>query len=408
MDGKLFEELDGLDIGDTNLLLDKDIKLSIDSFTRKRIEKSIKKKTGYYSENNIHKNKIKDILGTIIMKKNIALALSVGVILSLAGGGYAYAKAPIAYVSMDINPSVELGVNAFDKVVSVEAYNEDGKKILEGTNLLNSNVNDAVSTVISNSISDGYIKADGSSSIEITTSTDKESVATELDDSLKKAAEETLSDNKVEAEIESEKVTLARRDEARKLGITPGKLNLIQKLQELDPTISVEDYKFSSVKDIQKKTKELRKNNKFDETMIDNSISTEIDKDTNTDIVNEENTKEATLSKTTADSEGGTSVETKKNNNSSNNKDKKEENSNANEEKKTVTINEKQNNGKNVNSEDIINSSKEGNSSNSDVKKNGRSNSESKSNNGSSSKPDNSSDSLIQRIMRKVKIINKK
>ena len=62
------------------------------------------------------------------MRKKIALALAMGVILSSAGGAYAYAKAPVAYVSMDINPSVELGVNVFDNVVSVEAYNEDGKK----------------------------------------------------------------------------------------------------------------------------------------------------------------------------------------------------------------------------------------------------------------------------------------
>ena len=217
-------------------------------------------------KDNIIKDKINNILGGIFMKKKIALALSVGVILSLAGGGYAYAKTPVAYVSMDINPSVELGVNAFDKVVSVEAYNEDGEKILEGTDLVNSDIDDAVSTVISNAISEGYINEDGSSAIEITTSTDKENVATELDESLKEVADETLNENNVEAEVETENVALARRDEARKLGITPGKLNLIQKLQELDSTINVEDYKDSSVKDIQKKTKELRKNNKSDET----------------------------------------------------------------------------------------------------------------------------------------------
>lgn len=43
MDDRLFELLDDLNIRDTELLLDKDINLSLDSFTRKRIEKSIKK-----------------------------------------------------------------------------------------------------------------------------------------------------------------------------------------------------------------------------------------------------------------------------------------------------------------------------------------------------------------------------
>ncbi|MCE5221248.1 MAG: hypothetical protein LLF98_08260 [Clostridium sp.] len=391
MEDKLFEVLDNLNIRDTKLLLDKDINLSLDSSTRKRIERSIKKKTGYYNENNIIINKINNLLGGIFMKKRIALALSVGAILSLGGGTYAYAKTPVAYVSLDINPSVELGVNAFDKVVSVEAYNDDGEKVLEGTNLINYDIDNAVSTVISDAISDGYIHADGSSAIEITTSTDKEKVATELEESLKNVADETLNNNDVEAEVETEKVALARRDEARKLGITPGKLNLIQKLQAIDPTINVEDYKSSSVKDIQKKTKELRKNSKSDEVTIDNSTNTEINTDTNADVVTGESTQEGTLSKTSVDSEEATVIERERNSNCSNNKDnakkeedsnlnsKQEEKSNGNEEKKTTTTTtQKQNNGNNVNSQENNNSSNSEKSNSSNSKSNNNSSSQNK------------------------------
>jgi len=392
VEDKLFDILDDLNIRDTKLLLDDDINLLLDSSTRRSIEKSVKKKTGYYNKS----NKINNMLRDIFMKKKIALALSVGVILSLAGGGYAYAKTPVAYVSMDINPSVELGVNAFDNVVSVEAYNEDGEKILEGTDLVNADIEEAVSTVISNAISEGYIKEDGLSAIEITTSTDKYDVATELDKSLKEIAEETLNDNNVEAEIETQKVALVRRDEARKLGITPGKLNLIQKLQELDPTITVEDYKTSSVKDIQKKTKELRKNINSDETTIENSTNA----DMNADVV----TEDATPSKTSVDSDEATSVETEKgNSNVSNNKDnngnvkkeensnvnrKKEENNNVTDETKTTDVTtEKQNNSNNVKSQENNNSSKSEKSS--DLESNSNNSNSSKS--GSSEKSNSSS-----------------
>jgi len=175
----------------------------------------------------------------------------------------------------------QINVSVFDKVISIEAYNEDGKKIIEGIDLRNYNINNAIRTLVSHSISDGYIKEVGSSIIEITTSTDKEKVASKLDESLKEVADETLDKNEVKAEIETENVELARRDEARKLGITPGKLNLIQKLQDLDPTITVENYKDSSVKDIQKKAIELRKNSKVDGTTTDSNISS--------DAVTEEN-----------------------------------------------------------------------------------------------------------------------
>ena len=369
MENKLFEELDGLNIKDTTLLLDKHINLSVDYFTKKRIEKSIKKKIGYDNMSNMLAQKINDILGGIFMKRKIALALGVCTILGSGGGAYAYVKTPVAYVSMDINPSVELGVNVFNKVVSVEAYNKDGEKILEGTNLVRSEVDHAINIVISNAISEGYIKEDGSSSIEITTSTDKEKVATQLDESLKEVVDETLNDNNVEAEVETEKVAIARRDEARKLGITPGKLNIIQKLKELDSTINVEDYKDSSVKDIQKKTKELRKNNESDEVTTDQSTNI----DTNTNAVNNENI------------DNSSNIGNSKKEENSNSNSKKDESNNANDtEKDTTTKSEKQNNSNNLNLQNNNNSNSQNNNSS-----NSQSNNNSNSQNNSSNKEKN-------------------
>jgi hypothetical protein len=343
----LVKRLEEINIKETTLLLDEDINLSVDYFTRKHIEKSVMKKTGIYKEKNILIQKMNDILGGIIMKKKIALALSAGVIFSLAGGTYAYAKTPVAYVSMDINPSVELAVNAFDTVLAVEAYNEDGKNILEGTNLVNTKVDDAVSTVVSNAISEGYIKEDGSSAIEITTATDKEKIATELDEELKEKVDETLKDNDKEAKVETEKVALARRDEARKLGITPGKLNLIQKLQGLDPAITVDEYKDSSVKDIQKKFKELKKDVKNEEK-ADKNQNTDTNINSDIDKANEDEN----ISSTNANNK-------KEENNIS--KDKKEEKINNEKAENAVNKNENKSNEENLKQEKNNNSNSQGN-----------------------------------------------
>lgn len=324
MENKVVEKLDDLNINDTDLLLSKDIKLSLDDITIKRIEKLVGKKTGYYKSNNTFKVKMNYILGGIYMKRKIALVLSVVALSSLGGGVYAHAKTtPVAYVSVDINPSIELSVNTFDQVISAEAYNEDGKKVLEDTNLVNSDVDDAVKNIITNAVSDGYIKEDGTSAVEITTATDKDNVATKLDESLKQIADKSLEENNIEATVETQNVALARRDEARTLGITPGKLNLIQKLQELDPTISVEDYKSSSVKDIQKKTKELKKINNNEETTVKDDANTggNIESDVNQDAVTEEK-----ISNSSSKSNGNGSVKKEENSDSSN---KKEENATA-------------------------------------------------------------------------------
>lgn len=382
MDEKLFEKLEELDISDTDLLLNENINLSVDIVTRKRIEQSIKKKTGCYNKSNIFKDKINNILRGIHMKKKIAVAVAAVMVLSLGGGGYAYARTPVAYVSLDINPSVELGVNAFDQVVSAEAYNEDGEKVLEGTDLINSNVDSAVSAVISNAISDGYIKEDGSSAIEITATTDKEELANKLEESLKETADKTLENNNVKAEVETENVALARRDEARKLGITPGKLNLIQKLQQLDPSINVEDYKSVSVKEIKKKTKELRKNsndgNTIDKDNSDTNLNTDTnantdtnssistDTDTNDDAIIETDHKDETLSSKSIESKD---ADVERKNNEWKEKDingavKKEENSNKDKEENIK--NDKQENSKAAsNKQEVKNGKSQGNSNSS-------------------------------------------
>jgi hypothetical protein len=364
LEDKLLERLDDLNISDTNSILSKDIKLSLDDLTIKRIEKSVMKKTGYYNSNQTFKQKVNDILGGIIMKRKIALVLSVVALSSLGGGVYAHAKTtPVAYVSMDINPSIELAVNTFDQVVSAEAYNEDGKKVLEGTNLKNSDVDDAVKIIISNAVLDGYVKEDGTSAIEITTATDKDKVADKLEESLKETADKSLEDNNVEATAETQNVALARRDEARQLGVTPGKLNLIQKLQELDPTIQVEDYKSSSVKDIQKKFKELKQINKSDEITTDENTSNNTNTDKNTDV----NTNTGINTESSTNSVDAITEDKGNNSSNSNGTAKKEEHSNLNskkedntttvsdQEKDTTTKSEKTNNSSNSNSQNNSN-----------------------------------------------------
>lgn len=374
LEKELFEKLERLDIEETNLLLSEEIKLSLGNSTRKRIEQKIKKKAGYYPENNTLKDKINNILGGLIMKRKMALALSGALLLSLGGGGYAYAQnTPVAYVSMDINPSVELSVNTFDKVISVEAYNEDGKKVLEGTNLINSDVKKAINAVISNAIADGYIKEDGSSGIEITTSSNKDKISNELDESAKEAASETLDNNNLKATVETEKVALERRDEARKLGITPGKLNLIEKLQELDPTIKVEDYKSSSVKEIMKKTKELRKADKQDKDTTTDTKEDNASVDQNSSTDTQESDKQENKTTTSANSDSDKSLTIKEENNSGSshskdNNDKKEDDKkDINEEKNIKNESEKNNNG-NANSQNNSSKSEKGNNGNSENK----------------------------------------
>ena len=49
-----------------------------------------------------------------------------------------------AYVTLDINPSVELTVSSSRKVISVQALNEDGAEVLEGLKLKGAHLEKAI------------------------------------------------------------------------------------------------------------------------------------------------------------------------------------------------------------------------------------------------------------------------
>lgn len=58
-------------------------------------------------------------------------SLCVMLLLFLGIGGYTFLRIPVSYVSIDVNPSIEFVLNRLDRVISAEAYNEDGKMILD-------------------------------------------------------------------------------------------------------------------------------------------------------------------------------------------------------------------------------------------------------------------------------------
>lgn len=55
---------------------------------------------------------------------------------------------PVSIISIDINPSIELGINTFDQVVSVEAFNEDGRILADQLQLRFLNYEEAVERIV--------------------------------------------------------------------------------------------------------------------------------------------------------------------------------------------------------------------------------------------------------------------
>lgn len=197
----------------------------------------------------------------IIIKKNryakIA-AIAAAFVLLFSISAYSY-FAPYTYVSIDVNPSIEFSVNRFDRVISVKAVNDDGSEILSKavvSKVNHKNITDAVIQTLKEVKEKGYFEDE--SQIVIATSNSNEEKALSLAKKIQKEALKEVDDT---VTVETISVGLGRVKQAKEIGITPGKLNLIEKLKEVsgNPEFDIKDWVDKSVKEIIKTTNELKK-----------------------------------------------------------------------------------------------------------------------------------------------------
>lgn len=112
------------------------------------------------------------------LTRRAAIALAACLALATVGvGGYAWAQAPCAYVAIDVNPSIELGINRLGNVASVRAYNEDGERLLQALDLDGLAYADAMAALEERLR--GYL--DDGATVEMTVVCDDERQAAELE-----------------------------------------------------------------------------------------------------------------------------------------------------------------------------------------------------------------------------------
>ncbi len=173
---------------------------------------------------------------------------------------------PYSYVSLDVNPSIEYSVNRFGRVLTAAAVNNDGEEILQDLSLTNKPIEDAVKETVDEIAQNGYFDGTDPGGIVISTSGPNDEDSQQLAQDLQAAAEEVTKDSTVPVEVEAVSVGLARVQEARTLGTTPGKLNLVQKLQQSSAapdSVNVEDWLNKPVKEIMKAIQQNKKDVKI-------------------------------------------------------------------------------------------------------------------------------------------------
>ncbi len=165
-----------------------------------------------------------------LKKASVWAAAAAAVLVLLGGGGYLYAS-PYAYVSLDVNPSVEYVLNRFDRVLQATAVNEDGSRVLEGARLANKTIDDAVRETLGRIASSGYFEETKSNGLVIAASCQDERASEKLAVRLEQSAQKETGNLNAQVEVAAVTVTREQREEAKILGVTPGKLDLVEQLK---------------------------------------------------------------------------------------------------------------------------------------------------------------------------------
>lgn len=160
----------------------------------------------------------------------LAAAACLALVAAAGGGGWYLQNNTVAsVVSLDVNPSVTLNVNAKETVLSAVPVNEDGGDILAGMDLTGVQLDVAMNAIVGALLTQGYVD-ELANSILITVEDDDAGRGARLQQELTDQTDAILANTSVNGAILSQ--TIQNSQQLQQLsdsyGITTGKAALIQ------------------------------------------------------------------------------------------------------------------------------------------------------------------------------------
>ncbi|MDD4238314.1 MAG: anti-sigma factor domain-containing protein [Desulfotomaculaceae bacterium] len=187
--------------------------------------------------------------------KQLMAAASLFIIL-MAGLLYFGETPPAAaYLTIDINPSIELAVSTEGKVISARAMDAEGEKILAEVKVKGRDLREAVGLLVTQSIADNYIEESGDNVILATLTV--ASGAEPLVDlnSVYEAIQRPVESSCLKSDVIIEPVEPELRQEAAASGISTGRYLLLNKSDEKGLQLSISDITSMSLGKLKKEKK---------------------------------------------------------------------------------------------------------------------------------------------------------
>lgn len=162
-------------------------------------------------------------------KPVLQVAASLMLALMLSGtGAWAY-YTPYGYINIDINPSVELTYNRFERIIDMKSLNDDGANVLEvASQIKNKSISDAIEQVVLSSEEQGYMKED--ENIVLLTVTPINDSGDDVDTELSEVENWALTES---VTLENRESDIENYEAAQKEGVSPGKKLLVKEAKRV-------------------------------------------------------------------------------------------------------------------------------------------------------------------------------
>ena len=175
-------------------------------------------------------------------KSGMALALSFVMMLCIGVTGWQTYFTQAFALSVDVNPSIELTVNRFDRVISAKGLNAEGRQVVASVDVRHMNYADAVDCLLEEEKASGYLEDEGTVLVAVACPKEEKSAK------VKETIDTTQADKPQTVAVVQPEAAVV--EEAQKHDMSFGKYQAYLDIHEVAPAVTTEEVKVMSVQDI--------------------------------------------------------------------------------------------------------------------------------------------------------------
>jgi len=152
-----------------------------------------------------------------------------------------------AYISLDINPSIELEVDSDRKVISAHPLNEDAKNLLSDLNISGQQLYVSVNLILAEALNEGYLKPGQKNYVLSTVTLENESSNNINYESLAGEINSAIQDNGVEVDSVVLSADHKLYEDAKTEGVSAGKLLVYRQAVAEGQSVTLQQVKDNSI-----------------------------------------------------------------------------------------------------------------------------------------------------------------